>query len=255
MSIPTPVKARDIMSTAVASIPAEATVANAVSVMLERRISGLPVVDTAGRLVGVVTEGDFLRRAELGTGHKPRRWLQVFWSPGRAAVDYVHHQGRRVGEVMSAPAIALGPDATVQEIVDAMARHAVKRLPVVEDGRLVGIVSRSDLLRALDRTWRIRPAPRPRSDAEILADIRAEFDRVPCIPAALVAVTVREGVVALNGSIMDERERDAVRVAVENTEGVKAVQDHLVWIEPMSGMALASPDDRAADPDAGRIYS
>lgn len=248
------VTAREIMTAPVACIAADATVAEAVSAMLERRISGLPVVDAAGRLAGVVTEADFLRRAELGTGHKPRSWLQVFWNPGRAAEDYVHDMGRRVGEVMTAPAVALGPEATVREIVDMMARNAVKRLPVVEDGRVVGIVSRSDLLRALDRSWRSRPAPRRRSDAEILADIRAEFDRVPCIPAALIGVVVRDGVVALHGSILDERERDAVRVAVENTEGVKAVEDHLVWIEPMSGMALASPDDRASDPTAGRAY-
>jgi CBS domain-containing protein len=248
-------KARDIMTASVASIAAAASVADAVSAMLDRRVSGLPVVESNGALVGIVTEGDFLRRAELGTEHKVGRWLRLFFSPGRAAVDYAHDQGRRVGDVMTAPAIAVGPDASVQEIVDLMTRHAVKRLPVVEDGRLVGIVSRSDLLRALDRSWRARPAPRPRSDAEILSDIRAEFERVPCIPSALIGVVVRDGAVTMHGSIMDERERDAIRVAVENTEGVKAIHDHLVWIEPMSGMALASPDDRAEDPNAGRIYA
>lgn len=253
-----PITARAIMTTPVASIAADAGLADAVAAMLQRRVSGLPVVDAGGRLVGVVTEGDFLRRAELGTRRSKPGWLQALWNPGRAASDYVHDTGRRVADVMSAPAVAIGPEAEAPEIVETMARHAVKRLPVVEDGRLIGIVSRSDLMRALDRAWRSRPAARRRSDAEILSDIRAEFERVPCIPSALVGVIVRDGVAALHGTILDERERDAVRVAVENTEGVRGVEDHLVWIEPISGMTLASPDDRLASagpdqPGAGRF--
>lgn len=116
-------KAKDIMTRRVISIPPDASIFEAARLMLQNRISGLPVVDSAGALVGVVTEGDFLRRAETGTEKHRPRWLEFILGPGRAAADFTHSHGRKVDEVMSDNPISVSEDAPVEEIVSLMERH------------------------------------------------------------------------------------------------------------------------------------
>ncbi len=245
MTAPTvSLKAQDIMTPRVVTIRPDATVEQAVSIMLERRISGLPVVNGEGRLVGMITEGDLLRRAELGTEPRHGRWLRFLLSPGRLADEYAHARARKVADVMTADVVSATEDTPLAAIVDLMTRHKVKRVPIVHNGAPIGMLSRADLLRALARNLAQNAAPAGgRSDDEILADIKAEFERAGCVPIALVDVTVRDGIVELKGAITDERERAAIRVAIENVPGVAAIRDHLAWVDTMSGIVIQSPDD------------
>ena len=227
----------DVMTQAVISVTPETSIAEAARQMLDRRISGLPVVDAAGTVVGIVTEGDLLRRAETGTDRTRSRWLELLMTPGRMARDYVHSHARKVGEVMSRDVVAVAPEAPLDTVVRLMESRHIKRLPVIDGGRLVGIVSRANLVRALLDNL-TAPQPPGSGDTAIRETILAEINKQPWGPRASVDVAVVDGVVDLHGSITDDRERSALQVLAENTAGVKAVHDHLVWIEPVSGFVI-----------------
>jgi CBS domain-containing protein len=235
---------RDVMTPTVISVKADESTEAAAKLMLQNRISGLPVVDADGALIGIVTEGDFLRRGELGTTRRRPKWLEFLLGPGRLAEEYVRSAGRKVADVMTPEPFTVGEDDSLETVVTLMERHRVKRLPVIRDGKLVGIVSRANLLYALAS---IAPTSPPVSD-----DDAAIRDRVVAALAKqrwafALNVVVKNGVVDLWGTIMDERERQACIVTVENVPGVKAVNDHLVWVEPMSGMAFPSSEDEARE--------
>ena len=235
-------KAQEVMTRRVISIEAEAPVMQAVRLMLQYRISGLPVVDAKGNLVGIVTEGDFLRRGEIGTQRRRARWLEFLIGPGRLANEYVHACGRKVGEVMTPGPRTITEDTPVEEIVRLMERYRIKRLPVVRDQQLVGIVSRANIMHALVSLSHGAKAPAD-GDAAIREQILAECEKQAWAP--LVNVVVRDGIVHLWGTITDDRQRQALIVASENIPGVKAVHDHLVWIEPTSGFVMESDEDAA----------
>jgi CBS domain-containing protein len=237
-------RARDVMMPRVISIEADAPIMRAVRLMLQNRISGLPVVGPKGELVGIVTEGDFLRRGEIGTQRRRTRWLEFLIGPGRLADEYVHASGRKVDEVMTREPFTITEDTPLDEVVQLMERHRIKRLPVVREGRLVGIVSRANIMHALVSLAPEAPSPAG-NDAAIREQILSEFHKQPWAPMA--NVVVRNGVVELWGTITDDRERQALIVASENISGVKAVHDHLVWIEPMSGFVIQSEEDARAN--------
>jgi CBS domain-containing protein len=234
--------AADVMTSDVLTLNAEASVLDAARTMLRNRVSGMPVVDWNGKLVGMLTEGDLLRRAETGTERHRSHWLELLLGPGRAAADYTVAHARKVSEVMTDQVISIAPDATLEQAVATMERHKVKRLPVVAGGKLVGIVSRADFLRALIEQAE-KNAVAPANDEEIRTRIQAEFDRQAWAPRAAMRIAVTNGTVELSGSITDERERVALRVLCENVAGVKGVVDHLAWIDPLSGMAIEPPED------------
>jgi CBS domain-containing protein len=229
-------KATDVMTHRVVWVGPDAPVSAAISLMLQHKVSGLPVVNDAGNVVGIVTEGDLLRRAETGTERQRKRWLEFLLGPGRVAVDYVHAHGRKVADVMTAEPLTVIEDTPLTEVVDLMERRRVKRLPVVRGRRLVGIVSRANLLQAMASLLPVVAAPSP-GDATIRDRIMAEFSKESWAPLALVNVTVRDGVVDLWGSLIDERQRRAVCVVAENVEGVKQVRDHMVW-EPTASIGI-----------------
>ena len=233
-------KAHDVMTWGAITVEPEASVARAVRLMLQNNISGLPVIDSKGELVGMVTEGDFLRRGELGTQRQRPRWLEFLLGPGRLAAEYVQAAGQKVAQVMTPEVKTITPETPLEEVVRLMEHHRVKRLPVVQDGKLVGIVSRADLLHALGSVARDLKSAAG-DDATIREQIIAECAKQRWAPH--INVVVRDGVVGLWGVITDDRARDAFIVAAENVPGVKDVQDHLAWIEPMSGMVLLSEED------------
>lgn len=239
-------KAAELMTHPVVTIEPDAPVTAAVTLMLRNRISGLPVVDRDGRLVGMVTEGDFLRRAETGTEQRHPRWLEFLMGPGRLAGEYVRTHARRVSDVMTPDVASVGEDAPADEIVALMERRRIRRVPVVRNGALVGIVTRANLLRALAGRMADAP-PATIDDAALRETILATLDKQTWTPRTGINVAVRNGVVELWGAILDERERQALRVAVENVPGVKAVEDDLFWIEPISGAVVDAPAD---DPSA-----
>ena len=233
---------RDIMTRNVICVGPQQTLVQAARLMLENRISGLPVVDAAGKLVGMVTEGDFLRRGEIGTErHRPKR-LEFLLGPGRLAAEYVHASGRKVDEVMTADPCTVSEEDSLETVVELMEQQRIKRLPVMRDGIMVGIVSRANLMHALASLDRGTPAVGG-GDAAIRDAILQALGSRPWAPS--VNVVVKNGVAELWGTITDERERQACIVATENVAGVTAVHDHLVWVEPMSGMAFPSAEDEA----------
>ena len=222
-----------VMTSPVVGIEPSASIADAARLMLSKKISGLPVIRSDGALVGIVSEGDFLCRGELGTERKRSRWLEFLVSPGKVADEYVHANGRRVAEVMSDSVVTTTRDASLEDVVELMTRHHVKRLPVVEGGRVVGIIARSDLLRAL---LRVLPASASSGagDEQIRRDIVAELAARKWAGTDMINVSVDRGIVKLSGAIFDERERQAAIVAAENVNGVRDVKDHLFCAEPLS---------------------
>jgi CBS domain-containing protein len=233
-------KAADLMTSFVVTVKPDATIECAAQLMLQYRISGLPVTDSDGAVLGIVTESDLLRRAETGTEKRHARWVSLLMSPGRLAQEYVHAHGRKVGEVMTERVFTVTPQTPLSDVVALMETKRVKRLPVVSQGRLVGIVSRADVMAALVGLLSERPVG-SRTDAEIRDQILAEIDRHPWGSRESIDVLVTNGVVVLKGAIPDERERAALRVAAENVPGVKAVHDRLVWVDSVAGIVIPRP--------------
>ena len=159
------------------------------------------------KLVGIVSEGDFIRRAEIGTQRKRGLWLRILVGPGRAATDFVHEQGRKVSEIMTPEPLTVTEDASLEEIVKVMEKNHVKRLPVLRGEQLVGIVTRANLLQAVVDLARDVPDPTA-DDDHIRNRVFAAIEKSDWRPAAL-SVTVREGIVHLSGVIFDERSREA----------------------------------------------
>src|SRR5262245_50686499 len=235
-------KAHDVMTWGTITVEPDASVTRAVRLMLQNKISGLPVVDANGQLVGMVTEGDFLRRGELGTRRQRPRWLEFLLGPGKLATAYVQSSGQKVSQVMTPEPNTITSETPLDAVVSLRERQRIKRLPVVLDGKLVGIVSPANLLHALASVAR-EVKPVAGDDAMIRERILAECAKQPW--ASRVNVIVRDGVVELWGVITDDRARDAFIVLAENVPGVKAVRDHLAWIEPTSGIVLLSEEDEA----------
>ncbi len=234
-------KAKDIMTRRVISVAPEASILESARLMLQHRVSGLPVIDAAGRLVGVVTEGDFLRRVEAGTELKRPRWLEFIAGPGRLATEYVHSHGRKVADVMTGESVTVGEDTPIEEVVRLMEERRIKRLPVMRGTKVVGIVSRANLLHALAS---VAPgAPLAAKDDQAIRDrVLDELAKQPWAPPNLTDVTVRNGAVELWGVVTADHQREAATVVAENIAGVKKVANHLAWIEPISGMIIYEPD-------------
>jgi CBS-domain-containing membrane protein len=188
-------------------------------------VTGLPVVDAAGKLVGIVSESDFIRRAELGTEHKRGRLLALLAGADRAALDFVRQHGRKVGQIMTPNPAMIAEDASLAEVAELMESRNIKRLPVVRGDRLVGIVTRSDFLPAVATLSRTGQPP-AKNDDELRNAVIAEIETASWAPCAL-NVSVSDGVVTLRGVVRGDRAHRAAIVAAENVPGVKRVEDHL----------------------------
>lgn len=236
--------AYDVMTQHVISVGPNDTLARAIRTMLQNDISGLPVLDEAGNLVGMLTEGDLLHRAETGTERRRPRWLEFLLGPGKLADEYVHTHGRKVSEVMTADPITVTEETPLEEVVTLMEKKRIKRVPVIRSGKVVGIVSRANLLHALARLSG-EAMPVSTSDKGIRQALIDELNKQRWAPVGALEIIVRDGIVDLWGSITDERERQALIVAAENVPGVRGVKDHLAWVDVTSGMVVGPPDDQA----------
>lgn len=234
-------KAEEVMTREVISIDPDATVLQAARLMLQHHISGLPVIDKDGNLVGVLSEGDFLRRRETKTERRRSRWLEFLMGPGRVAAEYSHSHGSKVSEVMTPNVQTVDEVTPLEDIVELMERRRIKRVPVICGGQVVGIITRSNLMHAMVSLARVAQ-PADKGDAAIREHLLAEIQKEQWAPAATTNVVVHDGVVELWGVIVDERQREALKVAAENVPGVKAVKDHLVWIEPTTGLTIEPSD-------------
>lgn len=235
-------KAQDVMTQYVTSIGPDESISKAVRIMLQNEISGLPVLDEHGRLVGMITEGDLLRRAETGTQRRRPRWIEFFIGPRRSAEEYVQTHGRKVSDLMTTDPVSVTEDTPLEELVTLMEKRRIKRVPIVRSDKVIGIVSRANLLHALARLSS-EAKPVEVNDRMIRERLLNDLQREPWAPLGALDIIVRGGVVDLWGSITDERTRQALVVAAENIPGVKGVRDHLVWVDPMSGMVFLGPDE------------
>lgn len=231
-------EAHQVMTSPVLTISPGATVRQAIEMMLEKRVSGLPVVNEIGQLVGMISEGDLLHRSELGTEKHHSKWLDFLLGPGRNASDYVHSHSRRVADVMTTDIVTVQETTPLEEVVKLMEKRRIKRVPVVRDGGVSGIVTRSDLLRALIKTSAAQVVAK--SDDEIKQKIYDTIEQKGWAPIGSIRIKVTDGHVTLAGTIFDERERDAIRVCAENQPGVSGVTDEMIWVEPTSGTFMSS---------------
>lgn len=234
--------ANEVMTVGVITVRPDASVTDAARLMVEHGVSGLPVVDAHGQLVGIVTEGDFLRRAETGTERLRPRWLEFLLGSGRLANEYVHSHARKIQEVMTSGPVTVCQNTPLQDVVTVMERHRIKRVPVLGGQTLVGIISRANLVQALARLAEEAEPSRP-DDEAMRAQILDDLKRERWTPRDALNVIVRNGVAELWGVIFDERQRQAIKVVAENVRGIKAVRDHLVFVGPISGVVLESPED------------
>jgi len=234
-------RAHQIMTRPVITVAPDTRMVEAANLMLQKHISGLPVVDATGKLVGMLSEGDFVRRGEIGTQRKRGRFLKFILGPGRVAADFVHEHGRRVSEIMtSEPLVTVSEETPLERIVPLMEKNSIKRVPVMRDGKIVGMVSRSNLLQAVASLAHDVPDPTADDDhiRNRVIDLLAKQDWCPFG----LSVVVRDGIVHLSGVITEERARQASVVAAESVTGVRNVHDHLCWVDTMSGMYLSSPE-------------
>ena len=219
--------ASDIMVANVITVGPNATVLDLADLLLSNRISAVPVVDDGGRLLGIVSEGDLVRRAEAGTERRRSWWLEALTPNEALAAEFVKAHGLKASDVMTRNVITAAPDTPIARIADMLERNRIKRVPIVEGGRIVGIVSRANLLQALASA---RPA-QPQASAEDSAlrqQVEARLRARPWTRPWLLNVIVHDGTVELWGVVETEVERDAARIAAEETPGVRAVTDKLV---------------------------
>lgn len=227
-------KASDIMTSPVVTANPQTKVRHIAALLLRHGISALPVVER-GKLVGIVSEGDLLHRHELGTEARPRgawRWLRLL-SVADSSAEYVKSHATRARDIMTAHVVCVAPDTPIAEIASLLEKRGIRRVPVVERGRLAGIVSRSDLVRALAAKARVIDAGST-SDRAIREHLLKELGRQPWWVASTSTVLVTDGVVHYFGTVDSEHERRAARVAAENVPGVRGVSDHRISIAALA---------------------
>ena len=220
-------RARDIMTKSVVTVTPETRIADIARVLLDRRISALPVVEADGSVVGIVSEGDLIHRAETKTERHRSWWLELVSSAEVLADDYVKSHGLTARDVMSAPVVFADPDTPLAALATLLDRHRIKRVPILEAGVLVGIVSRADLLRGLIDGGAQAASAGAQDDAMIREALLRRIENEPWAGASTMNVIVTDGVAELWGFIGSEAERRAFRVVAENTPGVREVVDHL----------------------------
>jgi CBS domain-containing protein len=224
-------KARDVMVSPVITTKPGALVRDVAKLFLEKRISAVPVVDDQGRLVGIVSEGDLIRRVEADTGRQRSWWLRLLSGDEKQAAEYVKSHAKKVSDVMTTSVTTARPDTPLYEIASLMGKNAIKRVPIVSDGKLVGIVSRANLVQAVaSAPAELKIAP---SDEGIRDRLMKHLEGQPWAHTHQLNVTVNHGVVDIWGVTYSESERDAIRVAAENIPGVRAVNSRL-FIPPPS---------------------
>lgn len=217
-------KAKDIMTTTVAAVQPEASIKDIAKLLLERRISAVPVVDPDGQLLGIVSEGDLMRRSETGTERHPSWWLSLVADPEERAMAYVKSHGGHASDVMTRDLVSVGPDAALEDVAETLEKHRIKRVPVLRDGELIGIVSRADLLRGLVA---FRAASGISADDETIKTAVESALLDAAVRREFVSVVVSGGIVHLWGAVESDAEKKAAGVAAEGVPGVKSVHDQI----------------------------
>lgn len=228
-------KAAEVMTRKVISVTPETSLQDTAKLLLANGISGAPVLDADGNLVGVISEGDLMRRPETETDRRRSWWLDVLSSNETLAEEYVRSHSRRVADVMTRRVITVSPETPLRVVADLLERNRIKRVPVLDGDKVVGIVSRANLVQALASLNPDATSAAP-DDSSLRDKIVREIESQPWADTALVNIIVHDGTVDLWGMVATASERKAMRVAAESTPGVRAVNDKLVVRAGMAGV-------------------
>jgi len=229
-------KAKDVMTARVVTVRPDTPVREIAAALLKRRISAVPVTDKDGKVVGIVSEGDLMRRKETGTERHSSWWLAFLTLPETDARRFVKSHGQFARDVMTSAVITVPEDCPLNEVASTLERNSVKRVPVVRGGKLVGIVSRADLVRALATA---KPLAEPSRDDRTLREaVEAAIRDRAGGPTEFIGVGVADGVVHLWGAVVDRPAKDAARVAAQNVPGVRSVEDNVAVFPPNIGSLL-----------------
>jgi len=223
-------QAKDVMVSPAITVSPDASVPETANILLKNRISAVPVVDQAGALLGIVSEGDLMRRAEIGTERHRSWWLEMLASSNTIAMDYVKSHANKVSDVMTAWPLAVGEETPLAEIADLLEARQIKRVPVVRDGKVIGIVSRADLLQAFASMHRPAPEANP-DDRALRAAVLKTMDTAKLQRPYSLSITAKDGNVHLSGLVGTAEEKRALCLAAEVTQGVVGVTESL-QVEP-----------------------
>ena len=225
--------AKDIMTSPVVTVSPDTTVSEIAALLLDKCISAVPVVDGTNAVIGIVSEGDLMRRPESDTGTRKRSWwLEVWRGAPELAQEYNKSHGQRASDVMTKNVVSVGEDMAVAEIAQTLEEKHIKRVPVVRDGKLVGIVSRSNLLRGLATRKAAPLSPVSRDDQSLQQSVLAALRKEPWVDAAFAGATVEDGVVHLWGMAQSTEQKKAYEIAAAAVPGVKSVENHLATSFP-----------------------
>jgi CBS domain-containing protein len=227
-------QAKDVMTSPVVTVGPDDSVTDVAKLLLERHISAAPVVDGSGHLLGIVSEGDLMRRPEAGTERRPSWWLTLISDPQDEAREYLKSHGLHARDVMSASVMTVDEEASLQDIATLLEKHRIKRVPVVRAGKVVGIVSRANLLQAL--VAQSRPAV-PQADDRALRAAVMDALKATGARTLYVNVVVSEGVVHLWGMAHTEEEKNAMCVAAEAVTGARQVCERITLLPRGAGQA------------------
>ena len=220
--------AADVMATNVITVRPDTAVAKIAEVLLANRISAVPVVNDKDVLVGIVSEGDLIHRVEAGTERHRSWWLELLTGKEILAHEFVKSHARKAADVMTRNVVSVQPDAQLGDIASLLEKHRIKRVPVVVNGKVIGIVSRANLVQALVSLDQAKKSDAAVDDQTLHSNIVEQLRSRSWVDPSTISVVVNNGAVELWGIVDSETEKDAIRVAVEVTPGVRQVANRLV---------------------------
>lgn len=225
-------QAKDVMTTSLVTARPDTPIRDLAELMLQHRISGIPIVDDDQHILGIVSEGDLMRRPESDTDRRASWWLEAVFSVRDKAEDYIKTHGVKAGDVMTRDVLTAADDMPVRDVARLLEEHRIKRVPVERDGKLVGIISRANLLHGLVAAGLDSPETARADDRTIRHTLLRTLDDQAGINTAMINVIVSDGVVQLWGLVGSVAEKKAAGLAAETTPGVKAVENHLGQMPP-----------------------
>jgi CBS-domain-containing membrane protein len=220
-------KAADVMVSNVITVGVNASIGEVAAILVNNHISGAPVVGDKGELVGIVSEGDLIRRPEIGTTKRRTWWLELLSNERASASEYIKSHSRKIADVMTRDVITASPDTPLGEIATLLERNRIKRVPIVEGGKIVGIVSRANIVQALASATKKLSSLTIPDDSELRKKVLSRLAAEPWRPTMLT-VTVQDGTVDLWRLVQSDEQKKAARLAAELTPGVRAVVDNII---------------------------
>lgn len=220
-------RAQDVMTSPPITVTPDTPVIDIAALLIDRRISAVPVVDEVGRAIGIVSEGDLLRRCEIGTERQRSQWLELLLDRSAQAADFSKAYGLSARDVMTREVISVPPETELGEIARILEQRRIKRVPVVKDGVPIGIVSRANLLRGLVASARETPPSPHGGDDQIRAALERRLGEEAWVDLSRLNIVVSDGIVHLWGIVKGEEQRRALKIAAESISGVRGVEDHL----------------------------